>query len=55
MIYVIHNRVLNCEGKQCQRNTKVFAIDDEMALAVSRALCNTAGFKVINQVITECK
>lgn len=53
MIYIVYNLVQDTKGKQSYRNTKVFAVDDEMARAVSRALCSANGYKLIDQTIME--
>ena len=54
MIYTVYNLVKNAkDGRTSYKNTKVFAVDDEMARAVSRALCGINGYKVLDQVIIQ--
>lgn len=54
MIYIVYNLVENTkDSRTSYKNTKVFAVDEEMARAVSRAMCSTNGYKVLDQVIVE--
>lgn len=53
MIYVVKNLVENYRKQTSWKDAKVFAVDDEMAVAVSRALCHTNGYKVLDQLIVE--
>lgn len=52
MIYFVQNLVEDSKTKKVRfADTKVFAVDDEMAFAVSKALCNTNGYKVLEQSV----
>jgi hypothetical protein len=54
MIYIVRNLVQKPqEPLPYWATTKVFAVDDEMARAVSRAVCSMEGYKTIDQQIKE--
>jgi hypothetical protein len=56
MIYVVRNLVQKPhESSPHWALTKVFAIDDEMARAVSRATCSIEGYRIFDQQIVECR
>jgi hypothetical protein len=54
MIYIVKNLVQKPEDTlPYWATTKVFAVDDEMALAVSRATCSMEGYRTTMQEIKE--
>ena len=54
MIYLVTNLVQKPqESLPFWATTKVFAVDDEMARAVSRAVCSMQGLKTLHQKIKE--
>ena len=54
MIYIVRNLVQKPEDTlPYWATTKVFAVDDEMARAVSRAVCSMEGYKTVMQEIKE--
>lgn len=56
MIYLVRNLVQKPHDPlPYWALTKVFAIDDEMARAVSRATCSMEGYRTIDQKIMECR
>jgi hypothetical protein len=55
MIYALKNNVQHADGRRAVRFTKVFAVDDEMARAVSRAMCSADGLRVLEQWIVDVR
>lgn len=55
MIYALKNNVQHADGRRAVRFTKVYAVDDEMARAVSRALCSADGMRVLEQWIVSVR
>jgi hypothetical protein len=55
MIYALKNDVQHADGRRAVRFTKVYAVDDEMARAVSRALCSADGMRVLEQWIVSVR
>ena len=56
MIYTVRNLVQKPEDTHPQwALTKVFAVDEEMAKAVSRAVCSLQGFRTTDQTLVEVR
>lgn len=55
MIYALKNNVQHPDGRGAVRFTKVFAVDEEMARAVSRAMCSADGMRVLEQWVVSVR
>jgi hypothetical protein len=55
MIYALKNIAQHADGRGAVRFTKVYAVDEEMARAVSRAMCSADGLRVLEQLVVSVR